>query len=1217
MTDAEAAAARPLLSSSNVPSDEFVPNDDKNTFCPHPITQTLASDDCDNLPITVTGYQRSWARVTALFIVSVMTLGLYRLITSWFPKLYTWSTSYQSPLVNASHVLVTRSSPTAGVPELLPVTTDLNDGSRNFDYHHLRYSLDPRKGHVVFSLALSGLSISPSAVSSAGDGLSAAEAETRTAKFGRNVMLVEIPSLVIQVLTLLLHPIYAFQIFSIIFWASEEYEKYSMAIGALMIIAIWQQITTTRQTLRSLNSLAATATPIVVRRNGIPRAKVSTDLVPGDVIHLRQGLNIPCDMVLLSGQATVNEAMLTGEATPIVKSPYASTPPASPQTLTKPFDPEADAPQSALWAGTTVVQVTPPPTGERTVRALVLRTGFATRKGALLRAMLYPKPSDFAFMSDSIKFLAILLCVAIAGFIIVVFQMRAVGVDNIVVYLTQAGDLLTVVIPPALPISMTIGTSFAISRLKSRKIMNLNPDRINVAGKVRFVAFDKTGTLTEDGLDMVGVAPAAAIAADYIWPSTSICPEVVDVLATAHALTLMKPPVPETHSSPAGSSRPSAVSSDSEGGEQAANPDRPLVGDPLDVTMFGSTRYVVCSGSATLHGETWADEVFAALAPGTPGSIVCPQAGSSGRSWLIARRLDFNPQLARMSVVAVAPDNSVWVHTKGAPERVLETCDPVSIPEDTATVLEGYTRQGYRVLALAARHLSPTDMTLSQACAVSTSRSDLERNFTFVGLLLLHNKIKDDSPDVIAELRAASLRTAMVTGDYPLTAAYVATACSIMAAARPVYLSIADKTGAVAWKCIAGPKDMIGSLRSTDEVLPINGSLSDDDAVETGLDASTPELVVTGTTWSFLYDAAFPDGVTDDVGAHSDSAARDVFVRIAVRASVFARFTPTQKAQLMEVSQSLGYFGMMCGDGANDCPALAAAHVGVSLSEAEASVAAPFTSQSSSVDCTVAVIREGRAALVTSFQCFKYMAMYSIIQTVSMVLLFSRYSNLGDSEFLFIDLGLIIPLGTLMGRIPAAAGPLSSARPHGRLTSHYIVLSLIGQSVLSTLFQAVALLMLINEPWYEHFVPEPGHEFYISVPENATVFFMSVFQYVLVVISFSVAAPHRRAWWKIPAFAWSVALLMVACLFVLVRDVDDSGSDPLELTPLPWSFRLRILGLVFLYGVCSFVWERAVVVAPWYRRWRQTGKKVSTKPYKVILSELSGDVLLQNSSSVL
>ena len=65
--------------------------------------------------------------------------------------------------------------------------------------------------------------------------------------------------------------------------------------------------------------------------------------------------------------------------------------------------------------------------------------------------------------------------------------------------------------------------------------------------------------------------------------------------------------------------------------------------------------------------------------------------------------------------------------------------------------------------------------------------------------------------------------------------------------------------------------------------------------------------------------------------------------KIIQRGTIFARMSPDQKAELIEEYQAIDYITAMCGDGANDCGALKAAHVGISLSEAEASVAAPFT----------------------------------------------------------------------------------------------------------------------------------------------------------------------------------------------------------------------------------------------------------------------------------
>jgi cation-transporting ATPase 13A2 len=80
--------------------------------------------------------------------------------------------------------------------------------------------------------------------------------------------------------------------------------------------------------------------------------------------------------------------------------------------------------------------------------------------------------------------------------------------------------------------------------------------------------------------------------------------------------------------------------------------------------------------------------------------------------------------------------------------------------------------------------------------------------------------------------------------------------------------------------------------------------------------------------------------------------------------------SPDEKALLVEKLQTEckgAYQVGMCGDGANDCIALRSADIGISLSEAEASIAAPFTSQIQDISCVIIVLREGRAALATSF----------------------------------------------------------------------------------------------------------------------------------------------------------------------------------------------------------------------------------------------------------
>lgn len=73
----------------------------------------------------------------------------------------------------------------------------------------------------------------------------------------------------------------------------------------------------------------------------------------------------------------------------------------------------------------------------------------------------------------------------------------------------------------------------------------------------------------------------------------------------------------------------------------------------------------------------------------------------------------------------------------------------------------------------------------------------------------------------------------------------------------------------------------------------------------------------------------------------------------------------------------------MCGDGANDCAALSVAHCGIALSEAEASLVAPYSAKFLSCCSCPDVVREGRACLANSFSGFKYTLFYGLTQVNS------------------------------------------------------------------------------------------------------------------------------------------------------------------------------------------------------------------------------------------
>ena len=559
-----------------------------------------------------------------------------------------------------------------------------------------------------------------------------------------------------------------------------------------------------------------------------------------------------------------------------------------------------------------------------------------------------------------------------------------------------------------------------------------------------------------------------------------------------------------------------------------------ILGDPLDEKMFVSTGW-----GLELEGEelSQADRLqmpYMKSPPGEDRSVV--QAAP-------LKLFPFSSDLQRMSVVTRIIEEqaedfsqpSTYVFCKGSPEKIESLCEPSSVPSDFHSVLASYASHGFRILALAGRTLPPGLAKHSRLAKLG--REQAEEGLTFLGLVVLENRLKPVSAAVLTELRGARLRTVMVTGDNILTAVSVARDCGLVLRGELVI-------------------QVTARMDEAGEPLVSYVSLAEQQ-LEPG--SSTTKLSVE-PSYVFAIEGPSFEVVCDNL---RDS----VLPFLATRGAVFARMRPDMKQRLVEILQDLDYQVIMCGDGANDCGALKAANAGISLSEAEASVAAPFTSKTPDISCVPALIRESRAALVTSFGIFKYMAGYSITQFVSVMILYDIYSNLSDWQFTYIDLFLITSMAALFGFSKAHTGPLAPEAPISSLFSLLPIVSLLSQLSLTI---GTQIGVLFYTRGLEGFVPfdyenacyanttlegafnQTGiiqrygedicleEEDPVASLENFAIFSVSQFQYFILVVVFSKGAPYRESILKnIPLLVDLVVLAAFSVFLTVQPEVRD------------------------------------------------------------------------------
>lgn len=552
-------------------------------------------------------------------------------------------------------------------------------------------------------------------------GLTEAEVKSRLAKYGKNVIAATKKQSLLKVFLTNFTSMMA-----ILLWVAglialmTGTPELGIAIWLVNLIngvfSFWQQYRA-QQATSALQKMLPSY--VKVMRAGQTNKILVADLVPGDIVLLNSGDNIPADGRLLSADSLeVNQSSLTGESI----------------TVNKETDPQTDAAlknagkyaeANLVYEGTSVVN------GSGSF--VVLATGMHTEFGQIaslttsVAAVKSPLQKELDILTRQLSLIAIVI-----GALFFVAAVFFVGYPWPKAFIFALG-MIVAFIPEGLLPTVTLSLAMAVQKMAKKNALVKHLNSVETLGETTVICSDKTGTLTKNEMTIEKVWLPTD---DYTVSGTGYEPNGIVTkagkkidLAQEHDLLQLI--------------RIASLCNDSAIEEKENH--YQLVGSPDE----GSLLILAAKADYDLRDER--------------------------KNYPRYNELPFDSKRKRMSTIH-QNNGQNYVFTKGGITEVLSCCqsylkngqvNPLTeaVKKEILAKNDDFAKEGLRTLAFADRILQTTTNLTIENC---------EQNLTFVGITASQDPPRENVMEAIQRCHDASIRIIMVTGDYGLTAKSIA-----------------------------------------------------------------------------------------------------------------------------------------------------------------------------------------------------------------------------------------------------------------------------------------------------------------------------------------------------------------------------------------------------------------------------------------------------------